>query len=138
MGALVDKAEKEVESWVEHYKRQTEEVVKAREKLKELASKLEECEVEEKVVEVSYNSINVKLESLEKARELLSKMLEKTEIKSFVKSSRSYASELRWYYTVDYKGVLLSIGPAEPNKDCIAVMKTNTYTTWVCEKAETT
>ncbi len=75
---------------------------------------------------------------IEDSRALLSQILSKIDIPKFYKLSTQQSDQLKWYYGVIYEGIDISIFPAEPNKDCIPVKKTNTYTSWVCEKREKT
>ena len=83
----------------------------------------------------TYGSIKLIYETVEDARKVLSHILAKTPIEKFVKTSRDAGSELKWAYTVEYKGIMLLVEPAEPSKDCVAVKRVSTYTSWVCEKA---
>jgi len=131
---LKEKVREEIDSWYNYYKDQIDRVGKTEQAMLELAELLDSLKVEEALLGSAL--IHITLPEIQDARELLSKILEHTEIKQFIKVSKEKGGQLVWGYHVDYKKVDLTIYPAEPNKDCIAVKEVNTYTTWVCEKNE--
>jgi hypothetical protein len=127
----VEKAQKEIKEWIEYYENQVKTVKKCEEGLMEIAKLLDELEVE--TDSRSYNYFEIGTKSVEESRALLSKILAKTDIKNFVKISSQFENGLRWSYSVNFKEVDLRVFPAEPNKDCVAVERVHTYTSWVCE-----
>ena len=134
MKSLKEKAKEEVDHWCKYYQGEVDRVKKTEDPMLELAELLDKFEVYQ--ASFGSQSITITLDSVEASRKLLAKILEETKIEKFIKTSTQKSDGLLWGYHVDYVGVALTIYPAEPNKDCIVVKKTNIYTSWVCEGKE--
>lgn len=130
--SLKEDAIKEIQDWLNYYQDRINQIRKDEPSAVELCEILESLNVSK--AGFSYGSIIITLPSVEESRNLLGEILQKTSIEQFIKVSKSTSTKLEWGYYVDYKGVGLTIFPAEPNKDCIEVKKTNVYTSWVCEQ----
>ena len=102
----------------------------------ELIEMIEPLNLEPESRSVYPGTVRLEYETVEDARKVLSHILAKTPVERFIKVSRDAGSKLKWAYSVQYKGVMLQVEPAEPSKDCVAVKKVSTYTSWVCEKAD--
>jgi hypothetical protein len=136
MKTLLEEYEEEGKGSIAVYE---ERVVRIREKMevgRGLIKMIEPLSIPIKGKYMTYDSIRLEFSSIRDTRKIISEVLEKTTIEKFVRASRDAGSELKWDFTVDYKGVMLSIGPATPSKDCVAVVRINTYSSWVCEKRE--
>jgi hypothetical protein len=132
--SLLEEYEEQVKGSIEYYQRRIARSEEEREAGIELIKMIEPLNIEPESRYVYDGSIRLEYETVEDARKVLSHVLAKTPIDRFVKVSRDAGSQLKWDYTVDYKGVMLAIGPAEPSKDCVAVKRVSSYTSWVCEK----
>ena len=130
--SIKGKVKEELQSWRDYLNGRIDRINKAEPVMLELATLLDTLGVPD--VSSGYDYIVITTPSIKESRELLSKIFEATSIDRFMKSSAQHCDGLRWGYSIDFKGVTLTIYPAEPDKDCIAVKRTNTYTTWVCEK----
>ena len=135
METLAERATKEWQSWVDYYQEKLDSLNKTLGDLVQTAKLIDGLGVDGGDVSISYNSISIKFKELQQAREFVSKVLQETGIDKFIKTSHSYSDRLEWGYTVETAGkTMITIYPCEPNKDCIAVKKVNSYTSWVCEK----
>lgn len=132
---LKEKVEKEIQSWYDYYQTHVQQVKDAELSMVNLAGILDELQPVESYC-ISYNTIEVTFQSVLEARAFLSQILEKTSISKFIKISKPRLDRLDWGYYVEYGKASLTVYPAEPNKDCVATKRVNTYTSWVCESKE--
>ena len=136
MSSLREEYEESVKDNVEYYKNRAAKIEKEGLDGVELIEMIEPLNLEPESRYVYSGTIRLEYETVEDARKVLSHILAKTPVERFVKVSRDAGSKLKWAYSVQYKGVMLQIEPAEPSKDCVAVKKISSYTSWVCEKAD--
>ncbi len=129
-----EKVEKEFASWIKYCEEDISRVRSHKEEALRFSDLLDEFGVGEEKILCSYDYIEVNEESIEAARKLLGDILRESDISTFTKISIAFSSGVKWFFVVERGGVRLRVGPAEPSKDCVAVQKTNTYTTWICEK----
>jgi hypothetical protein len=131
---LKEQVEKEIQSWYGYYQANINQVKEAEGDMFKLVEALDSVELPK--LALSYKSIEVTFPTVGEARVLLSEILQKTSIERFIKISKPRSDRLDWGYYVEVGKAGLTIYPAEPSKDCVAVKKTNVYTSWVCEKKE--
>ena len=131
----LEKVEEKINSWLHYYEGKLNEIKEKEAVMIKLANILDNLQIE--ISSCGYNSIDIETRSIEESRKILSQILEKTDIDKFIKISHQIGDELCWSYTIEYEKIVLSITPAEPNKNCVPVKRINSYTTWTCEKMET-
>jgi len=133
--SLREEYEESIKDNVEYYKSRVAKIEKEGLDGLELIEMIEPLNLEPIGRYVYTGNIRLEYKTVEDARKVLSHILEKTPVERFIKVSRDAGSKLKWAYSVQYKGMMLQVEPAEPSKDCVAVQRTTTYSSWVCERA---
>jgi len=131
---LTQKAKTAVKDDLKYHRESIKEIKLCNPILEKFAQILEPMISDEKSSYVTSNSITINLKTKEKARQLVTTLLQETTITKFEKEASSGFDGLDWHHTAKEGKVKISIGPAQPDRKCQPVKREHLSSWWVCEK----